>query len=29
MSAVSQNSCLSGSDFGISLAQGDEELWRS
>ena len=29
MSAVSQNSCLLGLDFGDSLAQGNEELWRS
>ena len=29
MSAVSQNSCLSWLDFGDSLAQGNEELWRS
>ena len=29
MSVVSQNSCLSGLDFGDSLAQGNEELWRS
>ena len=29
MSAVSQNLCLSGLDFGDSLAQGNEELWRS
>ena len=29
MSAVSQNSCLSGLDFGDSLAQGNEELWHS
>ena len=29
VSAVSQNSCLSGLDFGNSLAQGNEELWRS
>ena len=28
-SAVSQNSCLSGLDFGNSLAQSNEELWRS
>ena len=27
MSAVSQNLCLSGLDFGDSLAQGNEELW--
>ena len=26
MSAVAGNSCLSGSDFGDSLAQGNEEL---
>ena len=26
MSAVSQNLCLSGLDFGDSLAQGDEEV---
>ena len=29
MSAVSQNSCLLWLDFGDSLAQGNEELWRS
>ena len=29
MSAVSQNLCLSWLDFGDSLAQGKEELWRS
>ena len=29
MSAVSQNSCLSGMDFGNSLDQGNEELWHS
>ena len=29
MSAFSQNSCLSGFDFGDSLAQGNEELWCS
>ena len=29
MSAVSQNLCLSGFDFGDSLAQGNEELWCS
>ena len=29
MSAVSLILCLSGLDFGISLAQGNEELWRS
>ena len=29
MSAVSQNLCLLGLDFGDSLAQGNEELWRS
>ena len=29
MSAVSQNSCLLWLDFGNSLAQSDEELWRS
>ena len=29
MSAVSQNLCLSGLDFGDSLALGDEELWHS
>ena len=28
MSAVSQNSSFSGLDFGDSLAQGNEELWR-
>ena len=28
MSAVSQNLCLSELDFGDSLAQGNEELWR-
>ena len=27
MSAVVQNLCLSGLDFGVSLAQGNEELW--
>ena len=29
MSAVSQNLCLSGLDFGDSLAQGNKELWHS
>ena len=29
VSAVSQNLCLSGLDFGDSLAQGNKELWRS
>ena len=29
MSAVSQNLCLPGLDFGDSLAQGNKELWRS
>ena len=29
MSAVSQNSCPLWLDFGNSLAQGNEELWRS
>ena len=29
MSAFSQNSCLSGFDFGDSLVQGDELLWCS
>ena len=29
MSAVSQNSCLLGLDFGNSLAQGNKELWCS
>ena len=28
MSAVSQNLCLLWLDFGISLAQGNEELWH-
>ena len=29
MSAVSQIPCLSGLDFGDSLAQGNKELWHS
>ena len=29
MSAFSQNLCLSGFDFGNSLAQGNKELWCS